>query len=76
MRNFIYFVQVNEGGPIKIGRSVNVIKRFSALRGSHSASLKLLATLYSRYTPDVFVSTRVGEVFSGKRINTDKENKE
>lgn len=41
----VYFVQRGEDGPIKIGRSRNVVSRLSSLRGSCPDPLRLLGTL-------------------------------
>lgn len=41
----VYFVQVGDAGPIKIGFSIDPVSRFSALQSGHSERLRLLKTL-------------------------------
>lgn len=40
-----YFIQADNGGPIKIGRASNIRKRLASLQCSHSRMLVLLASM-------------------------------
>lgn len=44
-RRFIYFVQVGEKGPIKIGITKDIKSRFSSLQVGHPEPLRLLTSL-------------------------------
>ncbi|MHB9879068.1 GIY-YIG nuclease family protein [Pacificimonas sp. ICDLI1SI03] len=45
-RCLVYFMQGEDGGPIKIGRARNPAKRLKAVQLGHPAPLKILATRY------------------------------
>jgi hypothetical protein len=40
----IYFIQAGEGGPVKVGWSVNVPKRLKHLQGANATELRLIGT--------------------------------
>jgi hypothetical protein len=45
MRQFLYFIQAGEEGPIKIGIASNVTKRLSMLQIGNAEELRVLALL-------------------------------
>lgn len=42
---FVYFIQANEGGPVKIGWSDNPKRRLNQLQAAHHGTLNLLAAV-------------------------------
>ena len=61
----VYFIQAEEGGPIKIGYTNNLARRLYALRTGHPSRLRVLATIAG----DRATEQTTHSAFSEERIN-------
>lgn len=61
---WIYFVQAGDGGPVKIGRAVNVKHRLAELQTAHYEDLRLLVAVQGT----VFDERRLHREFQQARI--------
>src|SRR5262249_19980300 len=60
----VYFIQVGDTAPIKIGSTLNISQRLSGLQTSHTETLRLLTTIPA----DRFTERRILEQFKELRI--------
>ena len=60
----IYFIQMGDTGPIKIGQSVNPMLRIEQLQTANPETLRILWV----YEGDQYTESQVHELFKGNRI--------